>query len=726
MNRNVPARHDPRKHVKRITAFAVGLGLLCAAGIAAAIPAQPFADVQDGSPATDVTLTLVDGVAVGPDGDIYISHRSKNRIRRISADGTIITVAGTGTAGFSGDGGPAVAAELNFPAGLVLDEKGNLFIADRNNHRIRKVSPDGIITTIAGNGEADMMGDEGPALEASLNLPSDLALDDAGNLYISDRSNNRVRKVDADGRITTVAGLGPAEYGGDFGPAEDALLKYPFGICLDKKGNLYIADRGNNRIRKVTPSGGTITTVAGDGMHSFSGDYGPASRSSLAYPTDVVADGAGNLYIADRNNNRIRKVDPQGVITTFMGTGKPDFNGDREIAVETNLHLPFALALDEKRQRLIVVDRSHFRVRSVDLRKNSVRTIAGNGTSLFKGDGGPGRGATLNAPSGLVVDSKGTVYFAEKNHNRIRRIDKNGIITTFAGTGTLGNEGDGGPALEATLYLPSAMAIDGEDNIYFAGRSGNGWNVRRIDKNGTISHFAGNGLQGDSGDGGPAVDASFYSITDIATDREGNVYIADRTNFSIRKIDKNGIITKVFGKEDASDSEIHPNGLAVDDAGNIYLSDSGSSKIRRIGTDGKVETVAGSGAFTDTGDEGSALSAGIRSPGGLALSPDGELYILEETSSVIRKIGKDGTIARVAGTGVPGFSGDGGPALKAQIKSPFRMSFDAEGNLYFTDRDNNRIRKIDKQGVIHTVAGHGNFGWLQDGLEVRITVHNFP
>ncbi len=690
-----------------------------------AIPDVPFEDVQDGSPATDVTLTLVDGVAVGPDGDIYISHRSKNRIRKIKADGTITTVAGTGIAGFSGDGGPAVEAELNFPAGLVLDEQGNLYIADRNNHRIRKVSPQGVITTIAGNGEADMMGDEGPALEASLNLPSDLAVDDKGNIFISDRSNNRVRKVDAGGIITTVAGLGPAEFGGDFGPAEDALLKYPFGICLDKQGNLYIADRGNNRIRKVTPEG-IISTVAGDGMHSFSGDYGPANQSSLAYPTDVVADDAGNLYISDRNNNRVRRVDPQGVITTFMGTGKPDFNGDREIAVETNLHLPFALAIGKKRQQLIVVDRSHFRVRSVDLKKHTVRTIAGNGRSLFKGDGGPGRGATLNAPSGLVVDSKGLVYFAEKNHNRIRTIDANGIIGTFAGTGTLGNEGDGGPAREATLYLPSAMAIDKDDNIYVAGRSGNGWNVRKIDANGIITHFAGNGIQGDGGDGGPAVDASFYTITDIATDRDGNVYIADKTNFSIRKIDKNGIITKVFGKESVAGSEVHPNGLAVDDAGNIYFSDSGSSKIRRIGADGKVTTVAGSGAFRDSGDEGSALSAGIRSPGGLALSPDGSLFVIEETSSVIRKIAPDGTISRFAGTGTPGFSGDGGPAAAARIKSPFRMSFDAQGNIYFTDRDNNRIRKIDPQGNIHTVAGHGNFGWLQDGLEVRITVHNFP
>ena len=689
-------------------------------------PTPGFSDIQDGKSALHANLTLVDGVTVDDKGNVYISHRSKNRIRKVTPDGIITTIVGNGIAGFSGDGGLAVEASLNFPAGLEFDREGNLYIADRNNHRIRKVDDKGIITTVAGNGTPDWSGDGGPAEKASLNFPSDVTFDTQSNLYISDRSNNRIRKVDNKGIITTIAGLGPPGYGGDHGPAEEAVLKYPFGIFMDPQDNLYIADRGNNRIRVINPQG-IITTFAGDGMHSFSGDYGPATRSSLAYPTDVIKDPSGNVFIADRNNNRVRKVDAFGVITTFMGTGKPDFNGDREIAPETNLHLPFALAIDEKQQKMILVDRSHFRVRTAHLKNAKVATIAGNGNFVFKGDGGPGRGATLDAPSGIVIDRQGNVLFSEKNHNRIRKLDRNGIISTFAGNGSLGSEGDGGPALEAGLYLPSMMAIDGDDNVYVVCRSGNGWIIRKIDANGIITRFAGNGVQGSEGDGGPAVEASFYTITDIALDPKGNLYIADQTSFNVRKVDNNGIITKVVGKELIGlDEEVHLNGLEVDEKGNLYFSDSGSSKVRRIGTNGETVTLAGTGDFKNFGTGGPALKAGVRSPGGLTLSPEGELYICEQNSALIRKIDKEGNIIKVAGTGEPGFSGDGGPATEAQIKNPFRMVFDEEGNLYFSDRDNNRIRKIDTRGIITTVAGNGNIGWMQDGLEVRIAVHNFP
>jgi serine/threonine protein kinase, bacterial len=685
----------------------------------------PYKDVGDGKLATSVTLTLVDGVVVDPEGNIYLSHRSKNRIRKISPDGVITTIAGNGIAGYSGDGGPALAAALNFPAGLALDAEHNLYIADRNNHRIRKVSPDGIITTVAGTGVPDFDGDDGPALEAQFNLPSDVEVGPNGDLYISDRSNHRIRKMDGGGIITTVAGVGVEGFGGDFGLAINAVLKFPFGISLDRKGNLYIADRGNNRVRKVD-SRGIITTIAGDSMHSFGGDYGPATYSNLAYPTDVVVDAEDNIYIADRNNNRIRKIDRQGVITTLMGIGKTEFNGDNEIAPETSLHLPFAMAIHPD-QKLVVVDRTHFRVRSVGLKNYTVTTVAGNGKSLFKGDGGPGRGATLNTPSGIVIDSHNNILFADLQHHRIRKLAPDGIISTFAGNGREGNEGNGGPALSAALFMPSTIAIDHEDNLYVVHRLGNGWVLRKVDARGTITHFAGNGQQGSSGDEGPAVEASFYTISDIATDKSGNVYISDATSRSIRKIDKNGIIHKVLDETMVPmGEEFHPSSVRVDDAGTVYFSDSGSSRIGKLDTAGKFQIVGGSGEFKDDGDNGPAIDAGIRSPGGLVLGVDGTLYLAEEQTARIRKIDKRGIISLVAGSGEPGFSGDKGPAIQARLKRPFRMVFDKDGNLIFTDRDNNRIRKIDKQGNISTLAGHGNFGWMQDGLEVKIAVHNFP
>ena len=319
----------------------------------------PYPSIGDGRLGTDVVLTLVDGIATDSDGNIFISHRSQNRIRKVSPDGVITTIAGNGIAGFSGDGGFALDASLSFPAGLV-SKNGNLYIADRNNHRIRKIDSNGIITTVAGTGKPGCCNDNGLAKEAHLHFPSDVDIDLEGNLYISDRSNNRIRKVNSEGIITTIAGSGESGYRGDFGPAEKSLLKYPFGISLDSKGNLYIADRGNNRVRKIDQRG-IITTIAGDGTHSFGGDYGPANQSSLAFPTDVIVDSLGVVYIADRNNNRVRKIDRLGVITTLMGINQAEFNGDNEIAAETTLHLPFALAFNGE-DRLLVVDRNHFRV----------------------------------------------------------------------------------------------------------------------------------------------------------------------------------------------------------------------------------------------------------------------------------------------------------------------------------------------------------------------------
>ena len=312
-------------------------------------------------------------------------------------------------------------------------------------------------------------------------------------------------------------------------------------------------------------------------------------------------------------------------------------------------------------------------------------------------------------------------------HHRIRKIAPDGIITTFAGNGREGNEGNGGKALSAALFMPSTLAIDRDDIVYVVHRLGNGWVIRKIDAAGTITHFAGNGQQGSDGDSGPATEASFYTISDITTDKAGNVYVSDATSRSIRKIGKDGIIHKVLDESQAPRAEeFHPNSVRVDDAGTLYFSDSGSSQVGKLSADGVFQIVAGTGEFKDDGDGGAALSAGIRSPGGLLFGPAGALYIAEEQTAKIRKIDANGIITQVAGTGVQGFSGDQGPARQAQVKSPFRMVFDAQGNLIFTDRDNNRIRKIDRQGIISTLAGHGNFGWMQDGLEVKITVQDFP
>jgi serine/threonine protein kinase, bacterial len=683
-------------------------------------------NLVDGQKATSVIFTLVDGIAVDPNGNIYISHRSQNRVRKIDKNGIVSTIAGNGHAKFSGDGGLAKNASLNFPAGLAFDSTGNLYVADRNNHRVRRINPNGIISTIAGNGAPNYTADNIKATESSLHFPSDVAVDKSGQIYISDRSNNRIRKVDSKGIITTYAGMGVASYGGDFGPADEAFLKFPFGITFDNQGNLFVADRGNNRIRKIDPEG-IIYTVAGTGLFAIRGDYGPAKQADLAFPTDVTSDNKGNIYIADRNNNRIRKVDPDGIITTFMGTGLTHYNGDQGVASQSNLHLPFSLTITPDQKSLLVVDRSHFRIRKVDFLSGRVKTIAGNGQSLMKGDGGPALGATLEGPSGITINDNREIIFADQMQNRLRKIDTDGNIYGFAGTGKASSSRIREPALEASLLRPNLVTKGIKNDIYAAERNGNGWRIVYINSEGLLKHFAGNALSGSDGDGGQALEASFITIRAIVVGPSGELYIADRSNRFVRKIDRNGIISKVAEKAwDELPGDIHPRGLTVDSDGNLYVSDSGVGKIYKINSNNNVEIVAGNGDFEDHGDNGPALLAGIRSPGALALSPDNELYICEQQTHRIRKIDKTGRIVSVAGTGEGGFSGDGGPATKAQFQNPRDIAFDSLGNLFVTDRGNNRIRKIDYQGIVTTVAGTSNFGYLQDGLEVNLIVHNFP
>ena len=521
----------------------------------------------DNGPATSAQLSSPDDVAVDSAGNLYIADSLHGRVRKVSK-GLITTVAGNGTLGFSGDSGPATSAQLAHPEGITVDSAGNLYIAERNNSRVRKVS-DGVITTVAGNGTFGFSGDNGPATSAQLDEPLSVAVDSAGNLYIADR-RNRIRKV-SNGVITTVAGGGSSL--GDNGPATSAEFS-PGGIALDSAGNLYIADSLNHRVRMV--SKGLITTVAGNGTVWFSGDNGPAISAQLYNPRDLALDPAGNLYIAD-GNDRVRKVS-NGVITTVAGGGA-SFR-DNVPAISGQLQDPHGVAVDSA-GNLYIADTLD-RIRKVS--NGVITTVAGGGfNDPATGDDGPATSAQLLGEEGIAVDSASNLYIADSLHYRVRKVSK-GVITTIAGNGTKGLRGDNSPATRAELNKPIAVAVDSAGDLYIA--DGNN-RIRKVSK-GVIATIAGNGTKGFGGDNGPATSAQLNGPEAIAVDSAGDLYIADSLNNRVRKVSK-GVITTIAGggasfrdNVPASDAFFFPQGIAVDASGRVYVSDGATNRIRLL------------------------------------------------------------------------------------------------------------------------------------------------
>jgi RHS repeat-associated protein len=345
----------------------------------------------------------------------------------------IETVAGNGTWGYSGDGGPAAQAKLSNPFAVAVDTAGNIYIADLFNHCIRKVDTSGIITTVAGDGTWGYSGDGGPAAQAKLRWLYGVVVDAAGNIYIADTGNYCIRKVDTNGIITTVAGDGTQSYSGDGGPATQAKLYNPHGVAVDTAGNIYIADPGNHCIRKVDTSG-TITTVAGDGTQGYSGDGGPAAQAKLYNPLGVAVDASGNIYIADMLNHCIRKVDTSGIITTVAGDGTQSYSGDGGPAAQAKLDFPCGVAVDAS-GNIYIADSYNHRVRKVDT-SGIITTVSGDGTQGYSGDGGPATEAKLCSPCGVAVDASGNIYIADSSNHCIRKV---GPPSTFANAMTDGD-----------------------------------------------------------------------------------------------------------------------------------------------------------------------------------------------------------------------------------------------------------------------------------------------
>ena len=656
--------------------------MLAALTLAAAVPASAASTYQidtvagsdsvgDNGPAGLASLVDAEGVCVDLAGNIYVADAANNRVRKVDVFGFITTVAGNGTAGFSGDGGPATQAQLQQPYGIAVDPAGNLFIADLGNNRIRKVAPTGIISTYPN-----------PSLQ--LNAPRNVALDPAGNLYVAEFGGNRILRFDNKGIMTVFAGIGVAGFDAESAPATATRINGPAGMFIDAGGTLYFADSGNSRIRKVVT--GVLSTVLGGTSDSTK------NPAQLYLPTAVIVDSTGSMWIADSGNHRVRKL-VQNTIGSVPGNGHD-------------------LAFDTTGNVLEVGGGSLQRL----LPTNTLVTLVGAISFSFHGDGGPAANASLSSPTGVAVDGGGNLWIADFGNYRIRKVMANGFISTVAGN-----------YITDALQSPSAIALDSSGNLYISDRGNN--QIRRVPMNGTLQPFAGAGSAGDSGDGGMAPLAQFNAPNGLTVDGFGNVVVADTGNSRVRKIMPSGIVQPFAGIDtpgyfgnfsSALTAQFtSPTALCSGPGGVVYIADTGNHMLRQVTVDGTISAVAGIGYEGYTGDGGAALSARLRAPRGCAVDGSGNIFIADSGNDVVRVVTTDGNIATVAGTGVPGFGGDGGPAAQALLQNPYAVAVDSQGKVYVADTGNNRIRRLTPAlpmlGELTQALGWANAASLQTG-----------
>ena len=641
-------------------------------------------------------------MAVGSDESIYITDEDCNRVYRNG-----VLIAGNGSDGFGGDGGPGVDALLSRPGSITVDISGNVFFVDAGSARIRRIdATTGVITSVAGNGSSGSSGDGGPALLAQI-APQGISVDNQSLLYIAEPQSNRVRVVDlTTGRIDLVAGSGDYGYSGDGWSASEARLASPSHISVDGDGNVFIVDLNNYTIRKRRASDGIMFTVAGGPSNVSLGDGEAASRVLLGGVglfdnfgvSSLAADSTGNLYIATLGDRRVRRVDyVTGVITTVAGNGKSGFTGDGGLATQASIDEPAGLALDSH-GNLFIADEFNQRIRRVDASTGLITTVAGSGRVGQPGqvpDGTLALETDLYRPVGVAVDRHGNIYIADNFGNRTRRLDAaTGVISTFAGA------------------LGRHMAIDADDNLYATGICNCVYRIDADDRNAT--RFAGTGFFGFSGDGGPASEAQFYQPQGLAFDSNGNLYIADTGNHRIRKvlsgsttvvtISGNGLpgISGNGGPALAAQLDT-PRTIASDSLGRLFFYDHEHRVVRTINAGGFIANYAGGGP---EGDGGPAPSAVLRLPEGVATDSYGNLYLADSANHVIRKIDADSGIIHTVAGGGPG--GDGVPAILAALNSPTGITLDRRDNLFIAETVGNRIRRVDAAtGIISTVAGGG-------------------
>ena len=591
-------------------------------------------------------------VVADSSGNLYVADTGNSTIRKVTPSGVVTTFAGTAGNIGSADG-VGSAAQFNSPGGLAIDSAGNIFVADSGNSTIREITPDGTVSTFAGTpgvvGSAD-----GTGSAAQFNGPGALAIDSSDNIFVADFGNNTIRKITPAAVVTTFAGQAGSPGSVD-GTGSAARFDGSSGVAVDSADNVYVADNFSATIREITP-GAVVTTIAGLAYHSGHAD-GTGSAARFFQPNGVTVDSGGNIFVADSNNDTIRKITSGGVVTTFAG-------------------------------------------------------------SFFNPPGhndGTGSAASFDLPGGLGVDSSDNIYVAD--NCTVRKITPSAVVTTLAGEPAAGNTDGTGSA--ARFDFPQGMAVGAGGNI-FAGDT-TAFDVRKIAPGAVVTTFAGSAYQFGSADGTGSA-ARFSSIRALGADNNGNIYVADTFNHTIRKITSSGVVTTVAGlagnpgSADGTKSNARfngPRGVTADSAGNLYVGDSDNNTIRKIAPGGVVTTLAGLAGHPGSAD-GTGSSARFLGPRGLGVDSAGNVYVDDTFNSTIRKITPGGDVTTFAGqAGSPG-SADG-TGTDARFGNPFGLAIDKSDNVYVTDIVTNTLRKITPSGVVTTLAGLTGSAGTADG-----------
>jgi len=750
--------------------------------------------VEDGGMAIEAHLNRPQGIAVDKQGNIYIADYLHHRVRKIQ-NGAITTIAGTGVPGYYADDLPATSSKLNSPMDVAIDSQGNIYIADFGNHCIRKVNTDAMMSTFAGTGNAGFSGDGDFATSAQLNFPTGISIDSDDNLFIADMMNNRIRIVySMTKKIDTFAGNGNAGFDGDGSSARSAMLNMPRGVFVDnKKGFVWIADTNNHRVRYVDTFVNVINTVAGNGTAGYLGDGNDAIEAQLNSPSRIVLDNNGNLYISDTKNNRVRKVDsaePDGMITTYVGGGI--YKTDNVHPSMANIDSPVGIVFDSNGTLYIVIAGDNL-CRKVYQDSSSIITVAGIRNSSFET---PPLSTSLHQPGDIFFDNENNAFIADTASHQVLKYDRStGKVSPVAGNGEEGNDGNGNAATLARLRSPASVLVSRDKNFLYISEPENHW-IRVVDFTQDppiINIFAGDGYTGIPVVNHMASATSINYPVGLYHDKTGNIYFADRDNHCVYKInsysDAERNIERVAGNTisgKSPDGTIATNAslnkpvdIWIDRFDNIFIADSGNERVCMVDAEGKIRTimtnlllpegVAGNDKYlvvTDTfshlvyrlelnkltlvcpcdandyiiagtsgtyggfsGDDGPSLLSRIGTPEGVAFDNNGDIFFADKENNRIRLLSED---IDECGTGlnqiktIAGLFDLRGQALETSIREAAGVTTDESDNMYFSDSRNHRVVRIDAYGYIKSIAGNGSSGYSGDGDDATKAQLNSP